>query len=408
MASATSSSPFLLSRQPIFGHDGDVFGYELRYTTTLPDGGDHGAPPDGARVLTAAVASGGLEAIADGKPALVRFTTEMLLGGCAFLLPPTALVVELPASLRVGSAVVAACRDLCEKGYALGLERLDGDEDLELLRPYLRFARVDMRQPSSIAGAVLHGVRHRPLRLVAHRVDTAALKAEAHALGCRLFQGKYFLDPTTVAATSPAASRVVYLRLLAALNDARLGHAALEDLIKADPVLVYQILRTVNSAAFPLQRRISSIREALVLLGLDQIRRWAMVWTLASLAPRGRQELLAVGLTRARACESLAADRDPQLSSGLFLAGLCSVLTTVLGCSPQQLVSQLPLADAISRALTGGDGVVGDILSAVIAHEHGQWTEAVAAAGRAHVPPERVNDAYLEGVRWTHQVRGLL
>lgn len=408
MASATSSSPVLLSRQPIFGDDGEVFGYELRYATTLREGDDDGTPPDGARVLTAAVTSGGLEAIADGKPALVRFTTEMLLGGCAFLLPPTALVVELPASLRVGGAVVAACRDLCEKGYALGLERLDADDGLAPLRPYLRFARVDMRQPSSIAGAALHGVRQRGLRLVAHRVDTAALKAEAHALGCRLFQGKYLLDPTTVAASSPAASRVVYLRLLAALSDARLGHAALEDLIKADPVLVYQILRTVNSAAFPLQRRISSIREALVLLGLDQIRRWAMVWTLASLAPRGRRELLVVGLTRARACEALAADRDPQLSSGLFLAGLCSVLTTVLGCSPQQLVSQLPLADAISRALTGGDGVVGDILSAVIAHEHGHWTEAVAAAGRAHVLPERVNDAYLEGVRWTHQVRGRL
>lgn len=402
-----STAPALrLSRQPILDDGGRVFGYQLRHDLGERAGDE--SPADGARVLTTAIGSLGLDVVTGGRPAFVHFDLPMLLGGAATLLPPTALVVELPAGVAGHPAALEACRQLAERGYALGLDRL-GNDDATPLLPYLRFLRVDMRDAAAVARVPLHAVLPaRGIRLVGHRVDTAELRAEAFALGCRLFQGRFLFTPTSMAAPSPAAPHAAYVRLLHALNRPEASQGEIEALVKAEPMLVYQMLRAVNSAAFPVPRRLASVREALFLLGREQVRRWVTVWALAALAPQVNREALRVGLTRARSCEWLGAGCMPDVSSELFLAGLCSALAPAIGYSAAELAGVLPLSELIIDALQRRRGAVGAVLEAVIAHEHGQWHDAAAAAGRAGLAAELLTDAHLEAVRWTHLMDGLL
>jgi EAL and modified HD-GYP domain-containing signal transduction protein len=65
------------------------------------------------------------------------------------------------------------------------------------------------------------------------------------------------------------------------LNRPEASIVEVEDLVKRDPSLTYRVLQCVNSAAFGVRRELQSIRQALVLLGLDQVRKWASVWALA-------------------------------------------------------------------------------------------------------------------------------
>ncbi len=58
----------------------------------------------------------------------------------------------------------------------------------------------------------------------------------------------------------------------------------------------------MNSAAFGIQRQIQSVRQAVVMLGLDQIRKWASVWALAGLNEGSSSELVSVAIIRARSC----------------------------------------------------------------------------------------------------------
>src|SRR3712207_8243244 len=62
--------------------------------------------------------------------------------------------------------------------------------------------------------------------------------------------------------------------------------------------LSYKLLRYVNSAFFSLPRKVSSVREALVLLGTSSIRRWASLLVLADIDDRPH-ELLVTALVRA-------------------------------------------------------------------------------------------------------------
>ena len=48
-----------------------------------------------------------------------------------------------------------------------------------------------------------------------------------------------------------------------------------------DVSLTVRVLRSINSAAYGLGQEITSLRHALVLLGIQQVRNWAAVWAMA-------------------------------------------------------------------------------------------------------------------------------
>ena len=104
-----------VSRQPILDATGKVFGYELLHRetgATAPEGGET-AEAAGARGLTDVVLGLGLDTLAEGKPAFLNFTRDLLVGQAATLLPPAKTVIQLRRGLQVDEEVVAAPARSC-------------------------------------------------------------------------------------------------------------------------------------------------------------------------------------------------------------------------------------------------------------------------------------------------------
>src|SRR5712671_7538854 len=99
-----------VARQPILDRKGQIFGHELLYrqsldATTCTDRGD----PAGARTLSDAVLSVGLDALTCGLPAFVNLTHQLLLGGAGTLLPHDVVVLELREDVPVDDEVIETC-----------------------------------------------------------------------------------------------------------------------------------------------------------------------------------------------------------------------------------------------------------------------------------------------------------
>ena len=73
-------------------------------------------------------------------------------------------------------------------------------------------------------------------------------------------------------------------------------------MIAHDVALSFRLLRYVNSAFFGLRGDVHSIGQALALLGLDSVRRWATLGVLAGIDDKPT-ELTVTALVRARFCE---------------------------------------------------------------------------------------------------------
>jgi EAL and modified HD-GYP domain-containing signal transduction protein len=396
-----------VARQPILHASGQVFGYELLYRGTAIETSCL-APGDtaSARVLTDAVLNLGLDTLTDNMPAFLNLNRNLLLAGTATLLSPGAVVFELLEDMPIDQEVIETCRRLRAMGYALALDDFAIQSDAEELLPYVKFVKVDVLRTTPGQRADL-AKRLLPLglRLIAEKVESSDIADEVRASGYNLLQGYYFCKPTTFGAKALPASSLAYLNLLAALNKPDLCAGELEDLIKQDVSLSHRVLRCINSAAFGLRQEIRSIRQALVLLGLGKIQRWASIWSLAGLNHGGVPETVTVALVRARSCELLGnALSGADTGSEFFLLGLCSLLDVMLGRSMHAALADLPLSAGIRSALLGQPNIARSVLDSVIAYERGQWDTANSTAQDAGLSSTLLPVAYADALRWAREL----
>ena len=396
-----------IARQPILDGAGQVFGYELLYRAREEDA-TCATPGDvaSANVFTDAILTMGLEMLTNGRPAFVNLTRSLLLSGAATVLPAPSCILEIGRDVHVDAEVIEACRRLQEMGYTLALDDYQGQDELVELLPFVKFVKVDAQvTDAETRAAIARRVMHR-VRLIAEKVETAEVFEETKRSGYSLFQGYFFCRPTTIKSATPPGRRLTYLRLLAAINQPNVTLADLEELIRQDVSLCYRVLRCINSAAFGLQMEIHSIRQALILLGIGQVRKWASVWSLASVAQGGGSaEVMPVSIIRARCCEILG-DRaaGPGRESGLFLLGMCSLLDAMLGRPMPAALVDLPLAGEIRDALLGKPNSARAILDAVIAYERGDFAGAEAIATKLGLPGDALLAAYEDALRYAREL----
>jgi EAL and modified HD-GYP domain-containing signal transduction protein len=220
-------------------------------------------------------------------------------------------------------------------------------------------------------------------------------------LGFDLLQGYFICQPRVVSETGLEVMDVNRVRLIARLHDEDVDFDDLQEIIGRDIALSYNLLRFINSAFFALPRRVESIRDALVLLGAINVRKWATLMALAESHDKPR-ELVVTGLVRARMCELLAGVYHHRDVEGAFTTGLFSVVDALTDRSMVELLSTLPLSREIIEALLKYEGIKGRILRAAVAYERGNFGEL------GDLPPTRtpLSDLYAQAVDWATEASG--
>jgi EAL and modified HD-GYP domain-containing signal transduction protein len=397
-----------VSRQPILDATGKVFGYELLHReagAAAPGAQGETAEAAGARGLTDVVLGLGLDTLAEGKPAFLNFTRDLLVGQAATLLPPGKTVIQLRRGLQVDEEVVKACHQLHDAGYRLALDFIS-DPESERLLPFVKFLKIDVRSMSSAAAATLvKRFSAGNAKVIAEKVESADAFKEAKAAGFSLFQGYYFCRPITCKATALPQRKLAYMQLLAALRQPNVGVREIEEIVKHDVSLSYRVLRCVNSAAFGLRSEVTSIRQALVMIGIAPIRKWVSVWSIAGLTSGGTSELATVSLLRARCCELLGEKLGGRVAdSEMFLLGLCSLLDAILDRPLEEAIADLPLPADVKAALLGNDNVARQILDVVVAYENANWDEALEKARALGLSEDSPATVYSEALKWAREL----
>jgi EAL and modified HD-GYP domain-containing signal transduction protein len=394
-----------IARQPVLDVRGDIHGYELLFRESARHTTCTGSPGRAsAVVLDAALVSLGLDTLTGGRRAYFNITTEMLLNGAASLIPRESSVLEVLETVPAEPGTIEACRALHASGYTLALDDFVPGPRAEALLPFAKIAKLDVLSTSPVQMThITRYLRGRGITVVAEKVETIEAYEAAKAAGCTLFQGYYFCRPQTIATREIPPNHVAHMQLVAALNRPNVSAMHVEELLKQDPRLSLRILRCVNSAAFATRREIQSIREAVVMLGINRVRQWAAVWLLTSMNG-GPREVASMAVLRARLCERLGDILgEAERAGGLFLLGLTSLLDVMIQQPMAVAIAELPLSAEIRAALLGEDNRERRLLDAVVHYERGDWEPALHAAERASIDISDLADAYQDALLWAKQ-----
>lgn len=390
-----------IGRQPIFDRQLSVIGYELLYRSgqkSVADflDGDHAT----ASVLSNTFMAFGLDNLVEDKLAFVNLTAPFLTGQYPLPGHHDRLVLEILEDTLLDSTMIQSIRQLSEQGYVLALDDVVDHRDVESLLDIVDLVKVDFMQvnrdrlPDQVTYYKTRGVE-----LLAEKIETQEELNYCQELGFDYFQGYFLSKPVVMQHKKISTSRIIILQLLDKLEQKDIAFKEIEAIITHDVGLSFKLLRLINSAYFGTRSEISSIHQALSLLGLEQIRNWVSLLLLSE-ADQKPVELIRAAMIRARMSEILASFLNLEKPQTAFTVGLFSVLDALLDMSLEDIFSQIPLAQDVKQAIVSKEGILGNILSAVIAYEAGNWDLVNCSS----LKTEDFQKSYLEAVLWSQKL----
>lgn len=395
-----------VARQPIYGRDMAVTAYELLYRRCAAGEQAEVTDPGQAtlQVIAGATLEIGLERLAGGLPVHVNFPSELLLELPELPLRADHVVIEVLEDVRAQERVIDSLKVLRARGHPIALDDYwPGVSDARLL-DYADMVKIEVTHPDAAELAQLvSALKARRFRLIAENVETPELFEHCVELGFDGFQGNFLQQPQTFGAKRIPTSRLSMLRLVASLYGEEYSVEAVESLLAQDVSLSYHVLRCVNSSFYNLSRQIDSIRQAIVILGLDALRQLCALLTLQGFDERP-PSLFVNALARARMCEQLGRLCGASDTGPFFITGLLSLMNAILGRPTEKMVDELPLSAPIAEALLSGRGVLGEALQCTRAYERAAWSHVKFR----DVPQKLIRAAYVDSLFWAEKARALI
>jgi EAL and modified HD-GYP domain-containing signal transduction protein len=398
-------SSILLARQAIYDTRLRVHAYELLFRS---HGQDTAIFADGdqatSAVLLNAFTSLPVADILEGKPAFVNFTRNLL-----DTPPPidaSRLVVEVLENIAIDADTIEAIRRLKQTGYTIALDDYVYAEGHHELIKLADLIKIDVLQyDDAQLRNLVTKLSSYSVTLLAEKVETLEMFEHCKQLGFKLFQGFFLSRPQLVKGRALKSDQRAVLQLLATLRAPDVDFRQIEKTIQTDSVLVFKLLRLVNSALFHQQREITSIRQALVLLGLEKIRSWGQLLALSNMENKPAA-LFTNAMVRARLGQLLAEQtRGKQLQGdSQFTIGLLSTLDVFLGMELEQVLNSIAMSADIKEAILERTGNSGFLLSVAIAYEHADFNaidwQRLTTLG---ISADQARDAYLSSLRWADE-----
>jgi EAL and modified HD-GYP domain-containing signal transduction protein len=394
-----------VGRQPIFDRELDVIGYELLFRSHDTDKAEF---VDGDRATSDVILNTfmeiGLDRLAGDGLAFINLTQDFILDKHPIPLLSDRVVIEVLEDVKVDKELVKALQMLSSRGYKIALDDVVRPEDVGPLLEVADIVKLDLAAvEQGHLGEYVDIFRRHDLKLLAEKVETPDVFDLCKRHGFDYFQGYFLCRPNVVSGHRMPSARLAILRLLAKLSAPDMEFEELEEILRQDVSLSYKLLRVINSAFYAIPTKIESIRQALTLLGIRQIRCWATLLLLSKIDDRPL-ELMVTAVVRAKMCELLAGALKERRPGIYFMAGLFSVLDALMEVPLQEALGLVPLSEEIVSALLRYEGRLGSVLRCVLAYERGDWG-AVRYPG---IEPEVICDAYLESLDWANELRSLL
>jgi c-di-GMP-related signal transduction protein len=392
------------TRQPILAADETVIGYKLLFRTDVVSHFSAADTTESARTTIDMSTLLGLDILCDNRLAFIPCNREILLQhGIAFL-PPDKVVAEIQPGVTMDDGVLQACCELKNAGYKIALEEFTNNDPRQPIVHLADYVKVDLQQtPLEEIPQIVGSDRWEHTGLLATGVETRQDFEFARRAGFHFFQGYFFRKPESLRTRGARTNRVVYLRLLQAVSQPELDWMAVEELIKSDPTLYYRLLRFLNSAIVAFRGEVSIVRQALTLMGEDEIRRWCRLAGMFEMSQGRPSELLLSGVVRARFAELLGA-RVAHGESDLFLLGLLSLMDAILEIPMCAIIGGLSLDEDSTRLLLEHEGSLRPIWELIVAVESGAWQSVVQHCRQLEIHEEFAAQCYSSAIAWAQAI----
>lgn len=404
-----TENDLLFARQPIFDGKNKLYGFEMLYRNLNPTAAVF---DDGNRATSELLINycGGIlnDEASPYVKTFINLTRKLLLSDYFFPLDPNRVVLEILENIKADDVIINKIIELKSKGFVFAIDDFNFGHEQAPLFPYVGYIKVDLLKVPrdelevkvvSLEKNVLSRLPKKPI-LLAEKVEDRETYNFCRDLGFELFQGYFLERPQLVYGKKINNSGEIALQILAQLQESNVDIDKLCHSISRDTKMSYQLLKIINSPLCRLPRRVNSLKEAVVFLGLDQVKKWAMAMVLSGNNTAGH-ELFRILLTRARTCELFATAKKHDKTDSFFTVGLFSGIDAVMMADKRWLIEKLDLAADMNQAILKEEGCKGEVLKQVLALERADWQVTSQMSDEDQI---ELFSAHENAINWAHQI----
>jgi c-di-GMP-related signal transduction protein len=358
---------YLLTRRPFLDKNSNIFAYEVLFRSTngvRPAFSPSLAPGD---ALTLFLAVNSFEQLAGDKTAMLSLGPDVLKDHVTTLLPKQKSVLEVSdAGTPVDAAFVERCEALRRQGFRFCLTDFNPDGAFSPLLQLAEFVEISVPEKERTKIAEQLGLLKKlPVKTIASGIATKEDFDYCSRLGFDLYKGSFYYKSAAQRAKSISPSQLLLLELSAYLardEDMQI----VERIFKKNPDLTFGLLKLINSAFFRVQQKVTSIRQAIALLGYENLQKWvALLLFTIDHRDHAVNPLVEKVLIRGRMMEMLAerVTSSKTVSDSAFITGILSFVNVLFGVALADIIGKLNLAQEIQEALEKRLGLLGTLLA---------------------------------------------
>ncbi len=403
-----------IGRQPIFNLHEQVVAYELLYRSknvnAFPMVDSDAATID---VLVNSFLSIGFEEVTKGKPGFVNFTDNLLMSSIHEFLNPSQVVIEILEDVPLTSQLVKRVVELKKYGFQIALDDFIMDEHVEIydeLFEQVDYIKVDFLATSMVKRMEIENKvkgNYPHIQLLAEKVETRHQFEVAKSSGYVLFQGYFFEQPQIIKATDIPANTIQYIHIISLLKEEEPNIQLLAENIERDISLTYKLLQMINNSSKRSKSKVRSIKQAIVLLGISNLRKWIYLLAMREIDIDGDsdlfKEVMCMSLFRAKVCEKLAKLSYKKNFSEYFLVGMFSLIDTLLQRPMSSILYQLPFSEDITNTILGHETEMTPFLEFSIALGKLDWARLEELGAQLNIPLNDMDLLYYEAMEWAEK-----
>lgn len=394
-------------RQPIKQMDGKTFGYEILFSLEnelYNQSGDYAV----AETISSFLMQNNNK-LKNDVVNFMTFTPNLLFKNTPKLFKAEELVIQIEDNVIIHPLAQRIIQRYRENGYQFCINDFQFIPRYFALMEYIDYIKVDITQNKDVESIqnLLNLAKGFEKKCILTGINNLDLYKFAMQFPVDYIQGSYVAEAMTNKTDKMAYLQSNFFQLVVAVTSDEPNMEEIEDIIVRDASLTYTLLRMVNSVHYALRHRTASVRQALMVLGINQLKQWVYLMSLGdSPADKQNEEMLRISYIRANFCSDLY-DFIPNLGvtkSEAYLMGMFSTMEAMVDAPISELMEQIPISDEIKDAIISQKGRCGLLYSLVLSYEKADWKNITKYAEELGIDPDNIAQIYLNCVETVKKI----
>ena len=386
-------------RQAIVDTNQTALGYEILYTDNHFKV-EHTDDSSAANAIENFLSSMDSEKFLGGKIAFLTFTSNLLEKNIPKMFGVNNLVIQIEDSLITNPISQKLITKFKQTGYKIAVVDFEFAPRFFGILDIVDYIKVNFSEPNQSLQNIINIGTSFGKKVIAYNVETQEAYDLAKSLGCTYLQGSFVSEKMPAAIKKVNYVQSNFFLLMVAVTKDEPDIDEIETIISRDVSLTFSLLRLVNSAYFALRNRAKSVKQALVILGLGQLKQWIYLLSFKQDDGSMPDELIKISFLRATFASELVqyATDMPISRSEAYLLGMFSTLGKLMQTPLEEVLEQLPINDDIKNALLNQEGRTGLLYQLIISYERADWRSMSSAASELGIPQSMIAQKYFECV----------